>query len=529
MTQKFKIDPRHYKLPVGQGPAGRKRSGATSSVMDFATKAARNTNSNLSKNQVTGLLTGAANRPKQAVMGDGSVAKAAAGSMYYGPTHPWAVCDVDGYNLWPNLYPTFLDWAAMPARPNNRNEINVPIMDFRERLTGYGSEAGSGTTWCDLHTYTAPVTRGCRIKWCFDANRFYWVARQFFTPQDFMDVCFDLPSIQTPDGLNIQDNESFERYMMYARWRNAMLTATMIDDSQVPAGENEAPEDGLAAWFENFPIQHPELTGDCQQLFPVTIDLTNVDGQDLSAFTDIPTAIANRIWQLADRMENLVGNGQRYAFQTNSEGFLVDFALVGNKYDIECLLRAQSCTRLCAGQLNAVFNARDLATPEGRRIWTDDYNQHLYGGTFGDGYLDLPPPLAGAKLSVIRSSTLPQGEGMYLIIKSLPGLEMGFRMWFNDWGPWYRNYISRHPAVAQYVQPVAGSFGSLLYIENMLANGPLCPHGELRGNWKWISYAPWLQTKFENYAECALTPNEFDPLPVNTHATVCPQVIVAPD
>lgn len=535
----FDISPHHYKLPAAKNGQNRKvvsdaMSGDEKSVRRHGPRAVMDRD-NLFNGFLSGLPDATSQRKiaaRQAAAravvakasADDAVAKATADTMYYGPTHPWTVCDsLMGYNIWPSLFPTFLDWVAMPSTAVNRNVIEIPVMDFRGHLSGYGSESGSGDEWCTLNTYTPAVTRGCRLKYCFSQNHFYWTGMQSFTPEDFQEVCFLLPSIQTPEGANIRDNFAFEWYMMLARQRNAALVSTIVDDSQAPEGANEAPEDGLVAWFDNYLDRHPELTGTCEELGPTVIDLTAYNGQDFSAFTDIPEAIADRLWELQDQLENIFTPGQPYLFPQDENFFFTDIALVGNRYDIECILRAQSCVRLCAGQLGVVFNARDLATPEGRRIWETDYNDHLRKGIFGQGYLDLPRGMG--KISVIRNSSIPKGGGLFLMIKRLPGYEQGFRLWSKDWNPWRNNYLARFPAASQYVEMLDGKLGSMLFITDT-SGGVLCPKANLRWNWLYVSGMPWLQTKFENYDTCDLTSHAFSQFPVTTHATACEQIIV---
>lgn len=408
----------------------------------------------------SGLLS---NAQLRALMGQ----KAATNNVY-GPTNPFDACTRQqlGYGIWTADNSKLFNWLSPALIPDAR-ALNFFVMDWRNQLE---QAPTTSTDWCPVPAYSAQPIKGCKIDYCFDPNRFYHTGRQTLTPEDLQNVCFQQPVFNLA-GVQITDQEDYEQFMMFQRQMTIANRSILLDDSD-DAGE----EDGLAAWFENFATRHPELTSTClTELSPVTVDLTGV------ACQDIANAIYNRLWELMDKTENLVGE------PSIPENYIV---LVMNKYDAECVMRCQSCVRVCNSPI--VISA-ELMTPASRATFYADYNDRLKGGAFGDGYFELRD---GTKISIIRQKSLPRGA-FYLLVKGWTGPQPNInamRLAVNNWSRWS---ATQRVSDGVEIRPLAG--GALLHI---ITNSGICKVDHLRWNWRFFSNAPWMQTQFTNLAPC---------------------------
>lgn len=420
--------------------------------------------------------------------------KAVTGAALFGPENVFDVCmrHEFSYGIWSQSMPTLWDWLN-PALIPDQNSMIVPVYDWRNQLA---AGTGSDDDWCAVPTYTPANLKGCEIDYCFDPNRYYYSGRQTLTPKDLQRICFQQPTFRL-DGQLISTQEDWEQFRMFAAMRESIYEQIVIGDAYNPSGANTTPEDGVANFFENFAARHPELVSTClTELGPVDVDLTGV------ACEDVLGRIYDRVWQLEYKVKTLTG---RPRIPTEY------FVLVMNDIDAECLLRCQSCIKICG----SVVLPMEMFTPAGRQVFYDDYNNRLTGGMFGGGFFELRD---GRRISIIRDVNVPRGE-FYLLVKGWDGPQpnvSGMKVAINNWSEWAR---TQRAGAGTLINVLAN--GGMLYI---VTPDGICQTAHVRWNWRLFSNAPWLQTRFENLVDCGLTSPAFATLPDLAHATACVQV-----
>lgn len=425
-------------------------------------------------------------------------------SAMYGPTHPWDVCMRNelGYAIWNLTSPTLFEWLR-PFFTPNQNFLKVPVWDFRNQTT---QPYGSTDVWCHAVSCTGNVIRGCSIDYCFDPNHHYFACRQDVEPRDLQNVCFRLPQINV-DGQLITNVDDWERVMMYKRMAEVIRKTIITDNAYAPSGDNQTPEDGLKYFFINFLPRHPELTGNCAELAPVTVDLTGV------ALADIPEKIHQRIRFIEGRIRFIKQDAN---WRSNDS----DWALVMNPLDAECLLDAQTCVQLCNSYSIAL--PIEFFTASGRNVFYQDYVNMLYGGMFGGGFIKTKE---GKEISIMRDYGVPRGE-FYLLYRGWDGAQYAMSLAINDWTPWLNIYNRRSPLAT--ITSLAN--GTVLNFVVPGEGGCLSEH--IRWNWRYFSTEPWAQTRFTNFDdldECTVVDPAWSAFPDVEHATACDQVAVVPD
>lgn len=416
-------------------------------------------------------------------------------SAYFGPTTPFDACtrQVLGYGIWTRSNNKFYNWLLPTLIPEQR-ALNFYVMDWRPQLE---VTPNTSNDWCALNDFTAAPLHGCRIDYCFDPNRYYWDGRQILTPAELQEVCFRIDPIMF-GGQRITNQDFLEQFLMFARQMTTMQRSLILDNS-----DDAFEEDGIAAWFTNFATRHPELTGDClDELGPQTISLAG------DACADFPATLYETIWALEHKVQMLVGG------PTVPESYWV---LLMNPLDKRCLIECQSCVLLCN---SPIVLSPELATPAGRAVFQNDYNNRSTGGLYGNGYVELKD---GRKISIIEDWTLPQGT-FYLLMKGWTGGENGgningMRLAVNNWSEWVA-MRNRKLARGTVITPLGD--GAMIYI---VSDEGVCVKEELRWNWRLFSNAPWGQTRFTNFT-CTIADPAFGPLPELTGAVPCDQVPV---
>ena len=407
----------------------------------------------------------------------------------FGPTHPFDVCTREqfGYGIWSQTKDKFFNWLGPKTIPD-QNVLKIPVMDWRNQLDVTPT---TSATWCTVPSYTPAVLKGCSLDYCFDNERFYHTGRQTITPNDLLNVCFQTPVFNLL-GQQITNQDDYERFFMFERMRMTLNKSIIVDDAYTPSQE-----DGIEKFFVNFADRHPELTSTClDELSPVDVSLAGVE------CGDILNKVYNRVWEIE----------QKVSFLTGSPMIPANYwVLLMNPLDAECVLRCQSCVKVCPG--TPIVISPELMTPEGRAVFYNDYNNRLHGGAFGDGFFELRD---GRQISIIRDWNVTRGT-FYLLVKGWEGNPNGLNLALNNWSSWLR---TQRLGVGVQINSLAG--GSLLHV---ITPSGICQVDHLRWMFRIWSNAPWLQTRFTNLAACdEVVDPTWAALPTLTHGTNCDPV-----
>lgn len=389
-----------------------------------------------------------------------------------------------------------LTWLG-PQMFFTQEELIFPIFNWTDYLRNVGNRGSSSTWACPVGTYADVAVQGCKINYCFEANRYNrFGVPAGIRPSDTLEPCITQPTINIL-GQRITDPIQLREFSLMWGLRLHMIDHLFNGDYCYASERENGQEDGILKFFDNWAVRHTELSQAClDELGPNTDNIPTTAGALSTALgytvTDTPATIAQAqmeyvVVKISQHIINL-----EWRLREIDGGSTLPFGNIGvlmNPQDAQCMIWYQFCQVKCSSTAIAVSSFQEI------QAFYADFQTRLHTGLYGGGVMRLHD---GREISMMPLRRIPQGT-VVVLVKGWEGStpnQYGMRLAAMQYNEWYSRVQRTVPSAATRYRLVLNGTGVRFEPQDS------CSDIEVRWNQRLFSNAPWMQLKLVGMPAC---------------------------